>query len=76
MSFFSCPNCQHISHVFGKDGVTAMAKRLAVDALVDVPLETAVCELSDQGKPIVIAQPDSLHAQVYHELARLVWAKL
>lgn len=76
MSFFCCPNCSHTTHIFGKDGATATAKQMGFDILADVPLHPDVCTTSDRGKPIVVSEPESLHAQVYREMAGRVVGKL
>lgn len=33
MSIYQCPKCGHKSHIFGKDGVSHMAKEMQVDLL-------------------------------------------
>jgi ATP-binding protein involved in chromosome partitioning len=76
MSFYSCPNCQHESHIFGNDGARRKALELGIELLADVPLHEDVCETSDNGKPIVISSPESLHAKVYQSLAKRVVEKL
>ncbi len=76
MSIFICPNCQQQTHIFGKDGVNKVAKDLNVDFLGDIPLDADICDLSDAGKPIVIAKPDSIHAKCYKDIALKVLNKL
>ena len=76
MSFFCCPNCNHTTHIFGKDGAAATAKQMSLDILGDVPLHSDVCSTSDSGKPIVISEPDSVHAAVYKTMAQRTIAKL
>ncbi|TPX55893.1 hypothetical protein PhCBS80983_g04955 [Powellomyces hirtus] len=76
MSFHICENCNHVSHVFGKGGVARTAADMKLDVLADVPLHSDVCETSDRGTPIVISQPNSIHAKVYREMGQKVWEKL
>ena len=38
MSFFSCPNCGHTSHIFGHGGARVEAQRLGTEFLGEVPL--------------------------------------
>lgn len=76
MSSFICPNCQHESHIFSHGGGQAMAKDLDVDLLAEIPLDVDVRELTDSGKPLVVAAPDSKVADVYRKLAQAVWDKL
>jgi len=76
MSIFVCPNCQHQTHIFGKDGVNKIVKDLNIDFLGDIPLDANICSLSDIGSPIVIAKPDSIYAQCYKDIALKVITKL
>ncbi|CAI2164156.1 10896_t:CDS:2 [Funneliformis geosporum] len=76
MSTFICPNCQHQTHIFGKDGTNKVAKDLNIDLLGDIPLDADICDLSDLGKPIVIAKPDSIYAKGYKDIALKVLDKL
>ncbi|KAK7202638.1 P-loop containing nucleoside triphosphate hydrolase protein [Myxozyma melibiosi] len=76
MSVFVCPNCDHEYHIFGEDGVPKQAKRLEVDVLGSVPLHPKICELSDKGTPVVIAEPESKNAKAYIDIAEKVLEKL
>ncbi|GBC00834.1 hypothetical protein RclHR1_03990011 [Rhizophagus clarus] len=76
MSIFVCPNCQHQTHIFGKDGVIKIAKDFNIDFLGDIPLDANICNLSDIGNPIVIAKPDSIHAKYYKDIALKIITKL
>ncbi|MCW5772739.1 MAG: iron-sulfur cluster carrier protein ApbC [Rhodospirillaceae bacterium] len=76
MSYFCCPNCGHRSEIFAHGGARKEAERLGVDFLGELPLDIAIRETSDSGKPIVISQPDGPHAQSYRAIARRVLEKL
>ncbi len=76
MSYFSCPNCGHRSEIFSHGGARREAEKLGVEFLCEVPLAIAIRETSDEGTPIVVAQPDGEHAKVYREMARRVWQKV
>jgi ATP-binding protein involved in chromosome partitioning len=76
MSLYTCPNCNHQSHLFGKDGAKNKATKLGIEILADVPLHEDVCTMSDQGKPIIISQPQSMHSQIYKSLASNILLKL
>jgi ATP-binding protein involved in chromosome partitioning len=76
MSYFCCPNCNHVTHIFGKDGVTRSAQDLGVDLLGDIPLNTQIMTGADQGRPIVVAQPDGDLAEAYLAIADKLIAKL
>ena len=69
MSFFQCPNCEHQTHIFGKDGVVKEAKRQNLDIIGDIPLHADICRDADKGKPTVMAQPNGLLTRCYTQLA-------
>jgi len=76
MSYFICPHCQGRSDIFSHGGARAEAEKLGVDFLGEIPLDMAIRETSDGGRPIVVSQPDSPHSQVYRAIAAKVWEKV
>jgi ATP-binding protein involved in chromosome partitioning len=76
MSTFICPNCQHETPIFGHGGARAEAKRLGVRFLGEIPLDMAIRETSDGGRPIVMDQPHGPHAAAYRTVAEAVMAAL
>ena len=76
MSYFKCPHCGERTDIFSHGGAKQEAARLGVDFLGEVPLDPAIRETSDGGRPIVLAEPDSEHAKVYRAIAQRVWEKL
>lgn len=76
MSSFCCPSCNHVSMIFGHGGARAEAAQLGVPFLGEVPLDMAIRETSDGGRPIVATAPDSHHAQAFIGIAAQVWAAL
>jgi ATP-binding protein involved in chromosome partitioning len=76
MSTFICPNCQHETPIFGHGGARAEASRLGVRFLGEIPLDMAIRITSDEGRPIVIDQPDGPHAAAYRAVAENVIAAL
>ncbi|MEM7442032.1 MAG: iron-sulfur cluster carrier protein ApbC [Pseudomonadota bacterium] len=76
MSTFICPNCGTESHIFGHGGAKAEAERLGVAFLGDIPLDIAIRETSDTGRPIVIERPDSSQATAYRTIADRIAGQL
>jgi len=76
MSYFVCQNCQNVNHIFGKKKSEADESKLEADILGEVPLDGAITETSDNGTPIVISHPESLHSKVYKEIADHVIGKV
>ncbi len=76
MSMFICPNCGHESHIFSHGGAEREAERLGVEFLGGIPLDIEIRETSDSGRPVVVSNPDSPHAQAYAKMAQRVWDKV
>jgi ATP-binding protein involved in chromosome partitioning len=76
MSTFICPNCQHETPIFGHGGARAEADRIGVPFLGEIPLDMAIRVTSDEGRPIVIDQPNGPHAAAYRKVAEGVVAVL
>lgn len=76
MSIHICSNCGHEEAIFGQGGGLAMATKNKVDLLGSLPLDIHIRELADNGRPTVVADPDSRPAQIYKAIARKMAAKL
>lgn len=74
MGTYICPNCGHEGHIFGVDGGRKEAERLGIPFLGTVPLASDIRLNADEGKPIVLAQPDSLPAQMFGRIAEKILA--
>jgi len=72
MSMFICPNCGTRHDIFGHGGARKEAARIGVPFLGEIPLELALRETSDAGKPIVAAEPEGPIAEAYRSIARRV----
>ena len=72
MSVFVCPSCGHESHIFRSGGGERTARELDVPFLGGVPLDPAIAEGGDEGRPIVVAQPDGPHAAAFAKIAEAV----
>jgi ATP-binding protein involved in chromosome partitioning len=76
MSYFVCPHCNERSEIFSHGGAKRTAERLGTDFLGEVPLDMAIRETSDSGQPIVVSQPDSIHAKAYVAIAGRIWEQI
>ena len=56
--------------IFGEGGARKEAERLGVPLLAEVPLEVALRESGDQGRPLVATTPDTPAAQAFLQMAR------
>jgi ATP-binding protein involved in chromosome partitioning len=73
MSYFIAPDTGKRYDIFGHGGAKAEAERLGVPFLGEIPLDMAIRETSDDGRPIVVAEPDGVHAHAYRQIATAVW---
>jgi ATP-binding protein involved in chromosome partitioning len=69
MSYYICTSCGHRAEIFSHGGARREAERLGVEFLGEIPLDIVIRETSDEGRPIVVSQPDSEHAQAYRRIA-------
>ncbi|MCB2262418.1 MAG: iron-sulfur cluster carrier protein ApbC [Candidatus Thiosymbion ectosymbiont of Robbea hypermnestra] len=76
MSIHICSRCGHEEHIFGEGGGQTMAEQYGVRLLGALPLDIAIRQETDGGKPTVVAQPDSRISEIYGEIARRTAAKL
>src|SRR5690349_12495610 len=72
MSTFICPHCGGRSDIFGHGGARHEAERLGVPFLGEVPLDLAIRETSDAGRPVVATDPDGAHAAIFRHIAERV----
>jgi ATP-binding protein involved in chromosome partitioning len=76
MSFFECDGCGKRHQLFGSGGAERAARELGTDVLGHVPLQPDVVTSGDEGRPTVIAAPDSPAAREIKAIAGLVARKL
>jgi ATP-binding protein involved in chromosome partitioning len=72
MSYFTCPHCGEESDIFRHGGGQRLAEELNVPLLGRIPLQAHMADLADEGKPVVVADPDSPAARALAELAKQV----
>ena len=76
MSIHICSKCGHEEHIFGHGGAERMSQDYGAELLGALPLELAIREMTDAGKPTVVGAPDSRAAEIYRAIARRVAAKV
>lgn len=69
MSYYICPKCGNRDEIFGHAGAKETASRLGVKFLGEIPLHFNIRTYSDEGKPIVISEPESPYAKAYLNIA-------
>ena len=76
MSYFSCPHCSERTEIFGKGGGAELANDLKITLLGEVPIDTRVRSGGDEGKPVVVAAPESPAAVAFSAIASRVAARV
>lgn len=76
MSVYICPRCGHEARLFGEGGGERIARQYDAALLGSVPLDPAVRDGADNGRPTVAMAPDSELAAGYREIARRAAARL
>lgn len=76
MSYFLCPHCEGRSDIFGHGGARHEAERLGVPFLGEIPLDIAIREGSDAGRPVSETDPTGKHAEIYRAIANTIKKEL
>lgn len=76
MSYYACPDCGHESDIFGRGGGEEVAGELSVPFLGQIPLYAPIRAGSDEGVPIVMAEPDSPAARAFCQVAERTAAQV
>ena len=76
MAIHICSECGHKEHIFGEGGGDRIAADYGVPMLGALPLSLSIREQADNGKPTVVAEPESEIAGLYRDIARKMVAQL
>lgn len=76
MSYFVCGHCGERTEIFDHGGGERAADKLGVPFLGRVPIDPAIREGGDTGRPLVVANPDSPQAKAFRDIAGQVMAQL
>ncbi|WP_296428064.1 P-loop NTPase [Yoonia sp.] len=72
MSGFTCPSCNEVTHIFHQGGGAKIAASLGVPLLGAIPLDPAIVDCGDEGRPLVIAHPNAPASAVYRSIAAIL----
>ena len=71
-----CPKCGHEEHIFAQDGGAELAKRNKVPLLGQLPLNVKIRQYTDQGMPLLVAEPSDALSQTYMQCASAISKQL
>jgi len=72
MSYFLCPGDGRRYDIFGSGGGEREAVRLRVPLLGKVPIEIAMRESGDVGRPLTASDPNGVVARVFRQMANQI----
>jgi ATP-binding protein involved in chromosome partitioning len=76
MSGIICSHCGHREEIFGSGGVRRYAMENGIPFLGEIPLATEIRSYSDEGRPVVVAAPESPGAQAFVRVAENLAAQI
>lgn len=76
MSYFQPPGSTERYEIFGHGGGKKLAEEMQVPFLGEVPLETAIRQGGDTGKPITVADTSSSVSKAFIDIAKQVAAQI
>jgi ATP-binding protein involved in chromosome partitioning len=72
MSYFVCGHCGDRTDIFSHGGGERAAAKLGVPFLGRIPIDPAIRDGGDTGRPIVVADPASPQAAAFRDIAQKV----
>ncbi len=72
MSTHICENCGHEDHIFGQNGSLNEAEKKGIPFLGSTPLAKNIRLNADEGKPVILAEPDSAPAQSFINIVNTI----
>ena len=76
MSGFICPESGKEYDIFGKGTTKPLAEKFDTQVIGEIPIEPAIREGGDAGKPVVFFAQDSQTAKRYQEAATKLWEEI
>ena len=76
MAMHVCSQCGHVEHLFGESGGSRLGEEYELPLLGSLPLERAIREQTDSGRPTVVADPDSAAAARFRSTALRIVGEL
>lgn len=76
MAYHTCPQCDHVSHIFGEQGLLELAESMDVPMLGCLPLDISLRVAADLGQPLLLSKPESSLNAIYSAAATALLAAL
>lgn len=76
MSYFICPHCGERTEIFSTGGGRREAERRGIQFLGEIPLTPEVRSSLDEGKPLVVTDPDHPVSREFRRIAGELWKEI
>jgi len=76
MSYLLCPHCGERLQVFHRGRVPRAVRGGDVPLLAEIPIDPALSEAADTGRPLLVVTPESPQARLFLDLARVIAERL
>jgi len=76
MSYLSCPNCKEKINIFGKGGGKKISDQFNIPFIGEIPLTSQIMQGSDEGKSIIISDPNSEYSTAFSKLAKITAGRI
>ncbi len=76
MAIHTCSECGHAEAIFGSGGGDRIARQYGIPLLAQLPLQLNIREQADNGKPTVLAEPESPITETFLALATKLQDKI
>ena len=76
MAYFPDPSTGQPIEIFGRGGARAVAETLKAPFLGEIPIDIALRQACDDGRPLVVAAPESPAGRAFLQIAEAVAAAL
>ncbi|NPA32482.1 MAG: Mrp/NBP35 family ATP-binding protein [Aquificae bacterium] len=72
MAYFICPSDGQKYYIFGKGKVAQFASNYGLKILGSIPIDPDLAQRSDEGKPVVVSEPDSEVSKAFMGIAKVL----
>ncbi len=76
MAHFICGDCGARHDIFSSGGAGALAEKLGLPLLGEVPIDIEARKAADVGRPVVLSHPDSAAARAFFQIADVLATRL
>ncbi|AGF46644.1 chromosome partitioning ATP-binding protein [Candidatus Kinetoplastibacterium desouzaii TCC079E] len=70
MSFYKCPNCANIDHIFGNNGGKRLSGQYDIPILGEIPFSDVLRKQSDMGEFLIFQDSIEESAKIFLQIAR------